>query len=237
MAVMVKCSVCHAKISLKNSICKCGNDLKKDKNKLYYIVYTLNGKKVWEHAGHSLKLSRELETKKKHDAMNKKIGIVNKELKNIVFSDFIDNQFTPHYRLKNKAFKSEKSRFKIIKEFMGHIQLKSITEYDIDRFLKYLQQERKISKSTINRYIATVKRMLNYAIELDIISINPSRHIKQMPVDNKRSRYLTANEIENFLKNAERAETLICIILSRLLSKQACASLKSSLLKAQTLIC
>lgn len=207
MAVMVKCSQCHKKLSLKNSTCACGNDLKKDKKKLYYIVYTLNGKKVWEPAGHSLKLARELETKKKHDANNKKLGIVNKELKNIAFDDFVDNQFIPHYRLKNKAFQSESSRFRITKEFFGSMSLKSIKEYDIDRFLKYLQQERGISKSTINRYIATIKRMLNYAIELDIIGINPARHVKQMPVDNKRSRYLTQEEIQRLLKACKESKS------------------------------
>ncbi|TCK61550.1 tyrosine-type recombinase/integrase [Seleniivibrio woodruffii] len=205
MAVMVKCSQCHAKVSLKNSTCKCGNDLKKDKKKLYYIVYTFNGKKVWEHAGHSLKFAKELETKKKNDLIDRKVGQVNKELKNIVFSDFIDNQFTPHYRLKNKAFKSEKSRFKVIKEQLGDILLKSVTEYDIDKFLKYLQLERKISKSTINRYIATVKRMMNYAIELNIIVINPMRHIKQMPVSNERTRYLTNEEVERVLTECRRS--------------------------------
>lgn len=214
MAIMVKCSVCHAKVSVNNQICKCGNDLREDKNRLYYIVYTLNGKKVWEHAGHSLKLARELEVKKKYEAMNKRVGVVNKELKNIALDDFIDNQFAPHYMLKNKGYEKEKSRFKIIKEYFGSVPLKSVTEYDVDKFLKYLQQERGISKSTINRYIAAIKRILNYAIEIDIIGINPVRHVKQMPVDNKRTRYLKEEEIERLLEacRESRSDKLYYIV-------------------------
>jgi len=206
MAVMVKCSQCHKKISVKNAECKCGNNMKRDRKKLYYVVYTVNGKKVWEPAGHSLKLARELEVKKRHEATNKRIGIVNKELKNVSFSDFIENQFIPHYQMKNKGYEKEKSRFSVVKKYFGDIQIKNIVEYDIDKFLKHLQQERKISKSTINRYIATIKRMMNYAIELDIIAINPVRHHKQMQVDNIRHRYLTTEEIEKLLEAAKESK-------------------------------
>ncbi|WP_265822592.1 tyrosine-type recombinase/integrase [Geovibrio ferrireducens] len=200
MALMVKCSACHKKVSVKNSVCKCGNDLREDKNKLYYIVYVLNGKHVWEAAGHSYKLAKELELKKRVDVIDKKIGIVNRQLKNMSFAEFIDNHFSPHYMMKNKSFEKEKRRFKIVREYLGSIPIKNLSEFDIDQFFKYLFAERKISKSTINRYIATVKRMLNYAVELNIIAVNPAKHLRQMFVDNIRVKCLTEEQIEKLLE-------------------------------------
>lgn len=201
MSIYIMCAKCKRKYAVKNAICKkCGHNMSKDKNRHYYVVISVGGKKKWYAAGTRKHEAEAIDLKLKNDLKNDKLGLQDKKLSGILFDNFIKNHYIPHFKDKNKSYHSERYRIDIILKYFDGRVFKSIRYIDIDGFLIKLRKERSISQSTVNRYIARLKNIFNYAEKLEIINNNPMKKIKQKPVDNERVRFLSESERSDLLR-------------------------------------
>ena len=108
----------------------------------------------------------------------------------------------------------ERYRLAICVDFFGDTSLKDITSQRIRQFKQH-RVDAGNKGSTVNRYLALLKKMLNVAIEEDLIKENPVRKVKfASELDSVRKRVLTYEEEQRFL--AECSEHLRPIVVTAL---------------------
>ncbi len=187
-------------------------------NPRYYIDYrNRNGERTqrliknalsWQEANEALKNA----VLKEH---YKECGI--KEQKQpIKFKDFAQIYLKNYCMVKKRAWeKSDKVYLNanLIPTF-GNFELTKIDTLLIERFIAK-RLEKGVKKSTINRDISCLKKMLNKAIDWDYLRENPLAQIKRFPEkDNMRARVLSGKEEDMLLE--ESAKHLKPIILTAL---------------------
>ena len=92
MAILQECPICHKKQSLKNSICKCGEDLakaKRSKRIKYWISYYVAGKQKREMIGLSIEEARDANGKRRVQKRENRIFDIKPETK-MTFSELTD---------------------------------------------------------------------------------------------------------------------------------------------------
>lgn len=130
-----------------------------------------------------------------------------KKLK-INFSEWAEIYLLDYSRL-NKSYKDDRSRMRSLKEFFRDKELREITAGDVQRFRK-LRLDQGNSKSTCNRYIALLKRVLNVAAQQNYLESNPASKVKQFPEEGK-GRIITEEEEQRLL--AVCSETLRSVLI------------------------
>jgi integrase len=146
--------------------------------------------------------------------MNVRLGKIEeyKKPKEISFSEFIEKYYEPHYRNKRSA----RTVKYLVKYFVGVFKgknLQNITPADIEQSITFkLSQGRK--PATRDNYLAIVRRIFNYAVELEILEKSPVK-LKALKVDNTRHRYLTDEEAKRLLEACakRRSKTLYPMVL------------------------
>ena len=190
---------------MKQSKCPvCGNDNKKDRQ--YHIRY--DGKAVY--AGNSLTIAREMEAQMKKDKRLGKIDEYNVN-KDITFCEFVTKYYEPHYANRKSAHTIKQK----VDYFMGLFKdrlLKSITPAEIEQAINL--KGLTLAPRTRDYYLAIIRRIYNYAIELELISKSPVK-VKQLNVDNTRHRYLKDGEVERLLAacKANKSEFLYPMVM------------------------
>jgi len=140
----------------------------------------------WEEAHESLKMA----VLKEFYSAN---GI-NKEKRKIGFHDFSKVFIKDYVMVTKKSWKSDVSRMKPLVKHFVNTDLGEISPLMIERF-RSSRLKAGNTKSTVNRYIALLKTMLNTAIEEGYIKENPSLKIKLYPEqDIIKERILTEDE-------------------------------------------
>ena len=140
----------------------------------------------WEEANEALRAAvlREFYSENGIDREKRKIG----------FRDFSKIFIKDYAMVTKKSWKADLSRIKpLVKHFMN-TELGEITPLMIERF-RSSRLKAGNTKSTANRYIALLKKMLNMAIEEGYIKQNPTIKIKLYPEqDTIKERILTEDE-------------------------------------------
>jgi integrase len=168
------------------------------------VVYVIGDKRKYEFAGNDLTTARAIDAKKKSD---KKLGRLPKEFqpnkKAVTLAEFIKKVFIPHYESKNKGKPPYYIFNYFIKSFNDRL-LRDITPAEIENAVNKGSYNRKIS--TFNMYIAIIKRVFNYAIELEYIDRSPVK-VKKKINDNFRFRFLTEEEQKSLLQACKQSKS------------------------------
>jgi integrase len=99
-----------------------------------------------------------------------------------------------------RNFRSDRYRLETLKEFFKDTDLRQITPLMIERFRKLRLEKWGNSKSTTNRYLALLKRLLNVAIQEGLCEQNPVKAVKLFSEsDTLKERILTPEEEERLL--------------------------------------
>jgi integrase len=169
----------------------CGHE---SRTKQYHIRY--DGKAVF--AGHSLKIAREMESKMKQDKRLGKISAYNTP-KDLLFSEFIEKYYTPHYKLRKSAKRMGYFVQFYLKAFQGKT-LRSITPADIEQLITVQTAGRK--PRTRDHYLAIIRKVFNFAVELELLERSPVK-MKELKVDNSRHRFLSDDEANRLLEECK----------------------------------
>ena len=116
------------------------------------------------------------------------------KVKNFYFSQFVEMYIENYAKVNKRSWKDDQYRLHKFETFFGNVYLKEITGLEIEKF-KLSKQKDGTKKSTVNRYLAILKRLYNVAIEWGYANENPVRHVKLYPEnDNLMERILTPEE-------------------------------------------
>lgn len=170
---------------------------------VYYISYSLNGKRIQKAISTDRKLAEAVLQKRKVEiAEGKHLDI--KKTPKIRFEDFADEYLEVHCKVNNKSWKkSDESNLRSLKKYFGNKFLHEITPKDIEEYrasrLVVVPKAKSVSKSTLNRVLNTLSSMFNRAIEWDKATENPMCKVKLFKVPCSRLRFLEKDEIYKLL--------------------------------------
>lgn len=132
------------------------------------------------------------------------------------FQEFTDTMYLPHARATVRRPKTIESRLRNgATLYFGSHALDTITRRDITFFLNDMKE--RTSASTANYHFSILRRMLNLAVEWDILAKNPCLGLKKFPPASPRDRYLSKAELQRFLKATYACPSAKAASLFRLL--------------------
>ncbi len=176
-------------------------------DKTYYIRYRENGKNKEVKIGKYSDGIRENYCNKILIATKNAVRlgdhapiIMNSHKKEVITFDQIAMKHYEAHELHNRTNHQSRSKYESqLKPYIGAKDISTVTKNDI----LYIQREMAKTRApkTVNQYIQTIRAIYNFAKEEDIFTgINPAIGIKEQKVDNKRTRFLTTDEIKRLLK-------------------------------------
>lgn len=185
------------------------------KGKNWYIDYWPQGRggqRRREMVGHSKSLAKQVLEKRIAEAREYKF-FPSRKSRRLSFKEFSAR----FWELHGRNFESNSWRYMLghINKHFGNRLLNDITIADVQAF--YNQRAKETSGANANRYVTLLSILFNKAIEWgDYHQKNPAFGIKDERAENKRTRYLTLEELER-LQTAcsERISPMIqCLVFT-----------------------
>jgi integrase len=115
------------------------------------------------------------------------------------FREFASIFLNDYMMISRRNFKSDRFRLEALKEFFKDVDLRQITPLQCERFRK-TRLEKGNAKTTVNRFLALLKRLFTIAIQEGYAEENPVRKIKFFSESNTlKERLLKPEEEERLL--------------------------------------
>lgn len=115
--------------------------------------------------------------------------------------------------------------------FFGRTDVRQIDHEAADRYVR-ARRASGCRPATINREVATLKRLLSIAVKKRLISVNPLLGYELLPEDNCRDVHLTREQIAKLLKEAQQPRypehlyPLLVVALHTGLRREGCLTLR-----------
>ncbi len=194
--ILIRCKKCRRYYTTNHPACtNCGN---KDAQKDYHI--RLNNKDTY--AGNSLTVARELDSSMKKAKRLSHIEDLYKKPENITLGEFITDYFAPHFQSKNKRYDRAVYSLNYFCKTLGHKELAKIDSYDIEKAIN--EKGRNSKPATRNYYLAIIRRVFNYAIEIGKVKTSPVK-TKALRFDNRRMRFLNDDDQAALLEACKKS--------------------------------
>jgi len=218
MAILSECPICHFKQSVKNKLCRCGENLdqaKRSKKVKYHINYRLqNGKQRREYVGSfaglngfSIEDARICESKRKTQKKENRLLDIKQD------SKMTFNELTEWYldleRVKSLAYcKTLKLLLKSFNSVFGDTIIRNIKPSELENF-QIKQKKKGLSPSYIDQQIGAARTMINRGVDNDLLSseaLSAFRKVKKLLKrnGNARDRVLSKDEYNSILTHLPR---------------------------------
>ncbi len=165
------------------------------------MSFTIAGKRYRKSTGvKNKKIAEKIYREKIKEIMKLRYRAIENE--NILFYELIE-KYEKFSKASKSSYKNDKVMLRVIREYFPNKPVIMITVEEVESFKNFLIEKRKISKTTVNRYLALLKAMFNRSIEWYGVPIeNPVKKIRFFKERN-RARILSKEEIEKILFYAE----------------------------------
>ena len=134
-------------------------------------------------------------------------AVSNKKKKEIITLDSVAVESYEQKAKHNRNNQKSQRKYEIhVTPILGHRDIKSITTDDVEKLQSMKLKD--FSPKMVNTILGELSTVFNYAIEKEIITLNPTKKVKSLKIDNKRERYLTKDEIFILLEQTKGDEQL-----------------------------
>lgn len=170
---------------------------------IWYIDYFFQGKRFQRAVGPSKKEAEAALGKIKGEIREGKFFDRSK-VKHTPFDDLAD-EYEKIAKAK-KSYHVEKTYIQRVREFFSGRVLSELTALDVERFKNKRKETptrgehpRMRSGTAVNRELATLRAMLNKAVQWEMIERNPARGVKMFPEPPGRNHFLSVDEAGRLL--------------------------------------
>jgi integrase len=174
------------------------------RGKSWYYDFYYEGKRYKESCGAVNKtIAKEIETVKKREVIQ---GVYKPKAVKILFKDFAP-KYLENARLNKKhksALRNEVS-IKMLMPHFGGCSLDKINTFMVEQYKKVRKDEGR-APATINRDIATLRNILNKAVEWKYLKDNPLRGYKLLKEQNEKMWALTHEEESRLLQACDNTQ-------------------------------
>lgn len=190
----------------------------------WYLRHKLNSKTAYDRLGTIRELTipqaRKLATQKKVEhAPFAKVAPEQKPAPGEMTLDtFWTEHYLPYAKIHKRSWARDASDYNHrLKAKFGALKLKEITQYVVQQFQNSLSTE-KLSPASIDHHAKLMRRMLNLAVQWDMLEKNPLRGFQLLNVDNQIEHYLKENELQRLLEVLRTDDNrTVCLLLMFLL--------------------
>ena len=165
--------------------------LYKRKNGIYYIGIEVDGKRRWKSTGSKVKseaLRVVSESRREKMIHNNSMRLGSLRTKVLAF-------VKEHYPF--KTYESYKLPLQKLYEQLGDIQVAKINQYHIDKFK--IQQLKRVSQTTVNVYLRTLRAAFNHTIRWNDIQNNPFKRVEMVRIPERTPIYFKKEEFEKII--------------------------------------
>ncbi len=197
MAINLHCSNCKSSSNLRKRYCRsCGYDFSNGK-KYRVVVNAHDGRRVSK-VVESIAYARKLEGKLKTQAIEKNLFGINQ----IPLIDDVWLKYLSWAKENKKSWQDDLHRWdKHIYPYIRGKRMDSISAYDVQNILKEMRSKRPYAPATIKHIIVLIRRVYNWAYEMDLYEgSNPASKIKPPKLNNEVTECLTQDEIHRLMK-------------------------------------
>ncbi len=114
-------------------------------------------------------------------------------------NEFFTETYLPHAMPRKRSWKRDEQLFRLrIAGKFGHLRLNQLSRQQVQSFHTGLLDEG-LSAASADHHIKLIRRMLNLAIEWDLLDRNPLKGITLFNVDNKVENYLSDDQLDRLL--------------------------------------
>ena len=170
------------------------------RGKNFYIDFRFKGQRIRESIGPSKKDAQKIIDKKKTEIVENKYLDIRKDPDPIKFHEFA-KEFLEWARVNHKTSSRsrELSNMRKLEKVFHNKNIHEITAWEIEKWK--LKRKGEVKPSTVNRELATLKSMLNKAVEWGKLKESPTRRVKPLKGVTKRLRYLMPDEVQRLISN------------------------------------
>ena len=115
-----------------------------------------------------------------------------------------------------QTWKTEKSVFSAFLSFLfskGVSRLDKLNPEHLEKY-KLLLIERGLSRFTVNKQLRTIKSIISKAVEWELLPENPFKKVKLLKQPEGKLRFLTKEEIKQFLDSIDREDVKLYVIVA-----------------------
>ena len=171
----------------------------------YYIRYQYQGRDIKESVG---RRSRGFTREMARQSLNSRLGDIaqgkfnlEKARKPIPFRKLAE-RYAEYAEANKRAWKAEKHTLEMLLKFIKPgTPLANITDWRLEQWKT--SRAKKVKQNTVNRQINMMKHLFAMAVQWKLMAHNPAKDVKRFQVDDKRTRFLTEEEVPVFLKACE----------------------------------
>ena len=127
------------------------------------------------------------------------------------FSTFISEQYLPYIQTYKRSWKNDLSTLRVhLLPVLENREMDTIKRSDIFALQQQWIREAK-APGTINKYLVLLRYVFNLAIRWEVpgVTVNPTKEVALLQVDNKRQRFLTSDEAQSLINAVRNSENIV----------------------------
>ena len=164
----------------------------------YGISYIYNGTLFREIAGPTKTLAKEALRIRKAEIAQDRYQIPKKR-KPPKFNKVCD-RYMEHAKKSKRSWERDEETLKLTRAFFKRKRIDDVTGWDVERFKA--ARVKQVSKSTVNRELAVIKRLFTLAVDWNIVEKNPVKKVGMYRIEEKVMRVLSQDEEQKLIDAA-----------------------------------
>ena len=200
MAINLICPKCASNLSIKSKICKsCDYEFRNGK-KYRVVVKNQSGRRISKVLD-SISIAKKFERKLKTEILeNTLLGI-----KRVPMIDEAWQKYMEWAKTHKRSWKDDEMRWNChVKYHLVGKKMDAVTAFDVQKVVDKMKSKKDYAPATIKHVIVLIRRVYNWAIEMDLHEgVNPAAKIRLPKLNNEITECLTKDEISRLLKTCD----------------------------------
>ena len=149
------------------------------RNRYFYCRYSFNGKEIKESTGTTdIDKADRIRAVIEARLNNDETPVYDNDMffRELIV-EYIDNYAKVY--LEERTWKDYVSKSRFALPYFGSKPIKVISSIDIEKFLRQIQKDRNLKKSSLNRYLALISGVFTYAVKRKYLKDNPARDVQR----------------------------------------------------------
>lgn len=140
----------------------------------------------------------------------------------ITLDGFWKEHYLPHAKIHKRSWGRDEQLYTRIKLKFGHLPLAGIKRFAVEQFHSRLLVDEKLAKATANQHVVLMRRILNLAVQWEMLDRNVLTRIQLFHLENQVDHFLDDEQVDKLVEVLRTDDNvLVCMILLFLLSTGA----------------
>lgn len=140
----------------------------------------------------------------------------------LTLDTFWTEHYLPHAKTHKRSWWRDEQLYRRIKPKFGHLPLSAIKRLAVEQFQNALLVEEKLSRATANQHVVLLRRVLNLAVQWEMLDRNVLTRIQLFHLENQVEHFLDDEQVERLVQVLKTDDNRkVCLILLFLLSTGA----------------